>query len=472
MKRMLKIFYILCLLNDTICKTSIKLQYVSWRIDVEKKIIVVVDDHLKSSELYSSSLEVYLNVSVVLFNSIDQTKSFLENNIVDGIITRPKIGNLSSDKIIYERIKNVNKPIFLYVLGKSKLNIHEAKIFKYDFEISNLIRCIAVDLGVTPQSMASLEFDEYYPFNIKNIIKNLYLACDTFIKKEDVFIKLLSKNSSFSSEVFDILKNQGSDQVYVKAKDRLKFINSQLIHFQELLAEDKLSIEDEFILTNSAYKLIKRNVHEMNISTEVIITTEKCINIVQSIVKKIPSLEALYGTLRDSEDIDFNQMVTLCFICNHLIDNIEWGTSEQKVKLTFVSFFHNITLSSEHVLINDNESLNKMSKNKEEQIRVLSHALDAAKIVSRFKKIIPLGVDTIIKQHHGSVSGKGFNSFPQSISPLAIIFLVADEWVSNILRAQQNNHEITKNELMNNVKHKYKTLSFEKVINAFEKMVI
>lgn len=439
---------------------------------MEKKNIIVIDDHIKSSELYSSSLEVYLNANVTLFSSPEHARLFLDTNKVDAIITRSRIGNLNSDTIFYERIRSNKKKVFLYVLGKSKLSIHAAKIFKNNFEIPNLIKSIAKDLEVTPKSMASLELGEYYPFKTKNIIKNLCLVCNIFIKKDQEFSKLLSADNYFSPDVLSILNNQDCDTVYVKASQRLSFINSQLMFFQELLAEDELSVKDEFMLTNMAYKLIKSSVLEMNISPEIILTTERCIDTIQSIVQKIPDLNNLYETLKDSDDLDFNQTIILCFICNHLIENIEWGTNEQKIKLTFVSFFHNITLPSSYILINSNEALDRMNITKEEMKKVLKHALDSAKVVSKFKSKIPLGVDTIIKQHHGSLDGYGFNSFPQSISPLAIIFLVADEWVTHILKSQKNNYNITKHELMSIVKSKYKTLSFEKVIKAFEKINI
>ncbi len=438
---------------------------------MEKKKIVVIDDHIKSSKLYASSLEVYCNMEVTTFSHFDDSiANYLKENNFDAVITRPYIGDLKIDHTIYKLIESINKSIPLYILGKSKLSIHSAKIFRKDFEISDLIRTLAFDFDITPHSMANLDLGDFYSFKTNDIMRDLVLVCDIYIKKNDSYSKLLSKDSTFSTDIKNLLNNQNLDKVFVTAKERLNFINSQLIYFQELFAEDQLSINDEFMLSSNAYRLIKSNILEMNISTEVILTTEKCINTIFSLVQKISTLKELFKTLSKSENVDFNQTVMLCFFCNHIVGNVEWGTNEQKVKLSFVSFFHNITLPSEYVLINDNEQLEKMNLTIKQKKIVLMHALESAKLVSKFKKKIPFGVDTIIKQHHGAITGMGFNSFPQSISPLAIIFLVVDEWVTNILRAQGSNLALTKKELMNIVKKKYKTLSFEKVISAFEKI--
>lgn len=437
-----------------------------------QKCVVIIDDYEKFSSLYAASLEVYLNVNVLKFNKYSDAVEFLTDNFADVVISRSRISNENVDKKLLKFLRKKNQNTFLYIVGKSELDIYSAKNLNKNFEIPSLIKSVAKDLCITPQQMAALNVGEYFPFKVKDIVSNLALVCDIFINNGTDFNVILSKDSHFSGDVANILKHQQIDTIYVNSKDRLNFINSQLIYFQELFAEDAVSLSDEFSITNKAYKLIRQNIMEMNISPEIILTTEKCIDTIQSIVKKIKTLDELYEVVKDSSDLIFTQTIMLCFICNHLIENIEWGTNEQKIKLTFVSFFHNITLQPSTLLINDNQRLQAANLTPQDRKEVLNHALNAAKIVDKFKRNIPLGVDTIIKQHHGSRDGVGFNAFPQSISPLAIIFLVADEWVAAILRAQQKNLTITKKELMNIVKNKYKALSFEKVIEAFEKIKI
>lgn len=438
------------------------------------KTIVAIDNHEKTSNLYISSLEVYLDVKVLKFENYNDAKEYLNLNSdhIDVIIARSNINDMKIDKMVYSHIKKNNLNTFFYVLGPSKLNIHEVKIFKNNVEISNLIKNIASDLSISPEYMASLEVNDFYEFKFDNIMKDIVLVCDIYIKNNDEYTKVLSKESKLTKDVFSVLKNQNHNSIYVRSEKRLQFINSQLIFYQELFNEDEVSLKDEIFISNGAYKLIRNNILEMNISNEVITTTEKCISTIQSIVGKYSKLNDLFEGLESSNDMNFKQSILLAFMCNHLVDVIDWGTHEQKVKLTFVAFFHNITLNPEQILINNTEKLKNSSLSAESKKEILNHALNSARIVNDFKKVIPFGVDTIIKQHHGSVDGIGFNSFPQSISPLAIVFLVADEWVTHMLIAEQQNRKVNKEELMNIVKNKYRSLSFERVIEAFSKINI
>lgn len=441
---------------------------------VSDKKILVIDNHERISNLYISSFEVCLNVKVLKFQNYHESKEYLNScsDQIDVIIARSTIEEMNVDKMVYSQIKKNNVDTLLYVLGDSKLSIYDAKIFNDEVKIPSLIRSLAHDLSISPQHMASLDIGDFYEFKIDYIITDTVLICDLYVKNDEEYSLFLSKNDKLTVEVFSILRNQGHNSIYVRSEKRLKFINSQLIFCQELFSEDKMSLRDEIFISNSAYKLIRNSIMDMNISNEVITTTEKCIATIQSIVGQHSKLNSLFEELGSSKDVNFKQTILLAFICNHLIDVIEWGTHEQKVKLTFVAFFHNITLDSKHILINNSERLKRSNLSAKSKKEVLDHALNSARIVNHFKKVIPFGVDTIIKQHHGSVDGIGFNSFPQSISPLAIVFLVADEWVTNMLIADQQERKVNKDELMNIVRSKYKSLSFERVIEAFSKIKI
>lgn len=107
------------------------------------------------------------------------------------------------------------------------------------------------------------------------------------------------------------------------------------------------------------------------------------------------------------------------------------------MKLTFVSFFHNITLPSELIFINTTEELEAFGGPPSIKKKIEEHALDSAKILTKFKSRVPLGLETIIKQHHGARDGIGFDSFSQNISPLALVFLVADEWATLMLKSEK-----------------------------------
>ena len=438
---------------------------------MSKPTILIVDNHTKTSMLYASTFEVYLGANVVEQKDIDEAKNYLESFEPDIIVVRSRIEERKVDKVIADIIQKKNLKSQLYVIGTSDLSVHEAQVFSKDVEMNKLVYNLAKDLGVTAEDMANADVGMFYPFKLSNLVPGITLITSIYLKDEDNnFNVFMEKENKLHKEIFNILKLQKVDEVFVEAKDRLKFINSQIIFLSEYLAEDELSLKDRVFIANKAYKTVRESALRMQISPEVVSMTETCIHTMQTIVDQIPKLSQLMKTIEESSDANFNQSLLTSFICNHIIDNIEWGTQEHKVKLTFVSFFHNITLGPEFILINSNERLAQYNMSSKDRDKIMKHALQAAKIVSQYKSMIPMGVDTIIKQHHGSRDGIGFSPSPQSISPLALIFLVADEWITNILWAEDKGVRTEKNQLLNIVRNKYKTLSYEKIIAALEKI--
>lgn len=436
-----------------------------------KPTILIVDNHQKTSMVYASTFEVYLGAAVVEKSNLDDAIKYLESFSPDIILVRSKIGDRKADKVMLDLIKKSNLKSELFVVGTSDLSVHEAHIFSKDVEMKQLLTSIARLFNITAKDMAQINVGHYFPFKLSNLVPGLSLATGIYLKdKENNFSLFLDKENKLLKEIFNILKIQNVTEIYVKSEDRLKFINSQIMFLKEYLAEDELSLSERVFISNQAYKTVRENALRMQITPEVISMTETCIDTMQSILTKVPKLSELIKMLEKSAEENFQQSLLTSFICNHIIEHTEWGTYEHKVKLTFVSFFHNITLAPELILINSQEKMDQLLIPDKQKNEIMRHAIQAAKIVSEFKSRIPMGVDTIIKQHHGSRSGIGFSASPQSISPLALIFVVADEWVTAIMWAQKNDIKITKNQILNIVKNKYKTLSYEKIIRAMEKL--
>ncbi len=438
---------------------------------MSKASILIIDDHPKTAALYASTLEIYIGAEVIEKIDIDEALDYLESFEPDAIIVRAKIGERKTDKIIFDLIQKKNLKSKLFVFGSGELNMHQATLFPKEIEVKNVIATIAKELKITAKEMAQLDVGKFYPFKFSSLVAGLTLVCDIYIKNQQGDHTLfLPKENKLHNEIFNLLKLQNIHEIYVLATDRLKFMNSQLVYLVEFLAEDELNLKDRIFIANHAYKNVRDMALRMQISPEVVAMTETCIETIQSIVSKMPKLSELMQNISDASDKNFKQTLLISFICNHIISNIEWGTNEHKVKLTFVAFFHNITLDSNFVLINTQEKLDQANIPIKEKEYISKHALRSAKIVTLYKKIIPMGVDTIIKQHHGSRNGIGFSAAPQSISPLALIFLVADEWVTTIMSAEETGTIVSKDQLINIVRNKYKTLSFEKIINALEKI--
>ncbi len=152
---------------------------------------------------------------------------------------------------------------------------------------------------------------------------------------------------------------------------------------------------------------------------------------------------------------------------------MEWGSQEQQnillEKITMVSFFHDIHLEEERLLkIMDTKALKKANLTPNEKDLVMNHANKAALLIQSYPKL-PQGVDLIIKQHHGVSNGVGFPEFfTAGISPMAIFFMVIEDFVTQML--EQKDLSGIPNILIH-LKAKYELPTYRKVVTEIEGIV-
>jgi HD-GYP domain-containing protein (c-di-GMP phosphodiesterase class II) len=135
-----------------------------------------------------------------------------------------------------------------------------------------------------------------------------------------------------------------------------------------------------------------------------------------------------------------------------------------------VSFFHDIYLEEEKLLkIMDQESLRKANLTPRERDAVLNHANKAALLVQGYPRL-PQGVDVIIKQHHGVSNGVGFPEvLTAAISPMAIFFVVIEDFVTCIL---ENSESLNFTPILAHLKQRYQLPTYRKIVTEIEHMLL
>jgi uncharacterized spore protein YtfJ len=149
---------------------------------------------------------------------------------------------------------------------------------------------------------------------------------------------------------------------------------------------------------------------------------------------------------------------------------LDWGTPEQEEKLAFISYFHDIVLPNDKLArIHSKEEMRAANLSPQEKALVEKHAQMAGEIVHRFPKL-PMGVDAIIKQHHGQLNGIGFSDhYGANISPVAIVFILSEEVTRLMI---DNENEFNLFSAVKVLRRKFHTTRFKKIIDAIEKIPI
>jgi hypothetical protein len=438
------------------------------------KTILLVDNRPKASQLYSVGLEAYVGATVIECHNIDEAAEYLFSNAPRIVITRSPIEQRDIALKFAILIEQKKLETELIVLGTTKISSHQATLFDENVEVREVIKKCASILDVSARDMADQDVGNYYRIKINLLCAHLVLICSVYrmnIKGE--YIKFLDTGHKIHPEILMILSSSNEEHIYVEASDRLKFVNSLTVFLAERLADDNLSLEDSLLFANQGYRVVREAARKMMITPEIIQMTEANINTMTSIVNRMPKLKQMLQMTTKDVNVMFRHSLLTCYIASHIIDKMEWGNQEQKVKIAFVSFFHDISINEDaHVLVHTDEELERLDATQEQKINIKRHAINSAKILNKYYTSLPFGVETIVKQHHGSRDGVGFCSYPMSISPLALVFLVAEEWVGYILKAEALGAHLSKEEALDKIKLKYKGFSYQNIIKAIKHLSI
>jgi hypothetical protein len=129
-------------------------------------------------------------------------------------------------------------------------------------------------------------------------------------------------------------------------------------------------------------------------------------------------------------------------LLNKVVENKSWATTTIKEKLTYVAFFHDLSIQSDHLaIIHSEEELAHSNLSALEKKLVINHANESAKIIEKFS-YLPMGVATVVREHHGAKYGNGFtNILNSNIAPLSMVFIVIEDFVQGYLKLTDTNSE-------------------------------
>ena len=143
-----------------------------------------------------------------------------------------------------------------------------------------------------------------------------------------------------------------------------------------------------------------------------------------------------------------------------------------KAKLSYVAYFHNISLKNEDFMkIKTMEELKAADLQKSEDEMILNHAHLSASIVEKFP-MVPEGVGTIIKEHHGAKNGVGFpESLSICITPLSMMFLVVEDFVDEFLKVSEKPTKDDFERIFTKLNTRYTKLTYAQALNALIDMI-
>ncbi len=444
---------------------------------------ILISDNEVINSLYEVNLRAYVATNVTIKDSLSAAKDLIEHSPnIDVVICFRELNKKDNAiESFLEYLNDNSLRIPIIVLGEPAEKIGSTIIIKNKYDIKGLLRSVAKILEITAKDMAEREVPKFFPIPLKLFSQMNKSSCDIYYRaeKDDFefeYFKIIEKDADMDGSLEQYLR-AGVDHLYVDAGERLRFINEASKAVVTELDRDDLSTEDRMEITQQGMGIVAEDIFENEVvSEEVANISRACIQSIETVVSAVPKMKNLLKMLMENPgDYCYKHSVLTTYISSEIINNIDWGTDEQKSKVAFALFFHDIYLVPIYKkypdAISEEDLLFREDITDEDKEVVLNHAQKAGQLIKTFPKC-PMGADMIITQHHGMINGKGFaTNFKDDISPLSKIMIVAEDVAVSILSMykEEEKVKVDKSRIIERLERKYKNYTYKKVIAAFEK---
>jgi response regulator RpfG family c-di-GMP phosphodiesterase len=423
-------------------------------------LTLLVENNPKMIEIYLINLATYVGLEVIVAKNKTEALSILAGQPLDLIICRAKIGRDEVAMALGETLtsKAIRTPLFIIGHGLYPATAHGT--LPNGLDLRGVIKGAASALGITAQQMVDKRVEVDFPVPARYFEWINYPVCNVFSKD--------GKQLSAALEKLDRALWKNEDFLFVSKLDRLKIVNQITAELVGRLEDKELNPDESVQAGASNYALLSQKLLSLGLNEETIGLAQKSMVSLRRNVKAYPKLgNLIQRMLSNQAGYLYRHTQVVTYISLHIVRNIDWGTPEQEDKIAFISFFHDIALETDsQAEIHTKEELRTSMMPVREKSVVDKHAQVAAELVHKYPHA-PMGADQIIRQHHGMLNGIGFSDhFGANLSPMAIVFVVAEEFTRLILNKE--NGPFNSKELVRELRESFPTSRFQKIIDSLE----
>lgn len=443
--------------------------------------IIIIHDNKKISDLYETNIKAYTDQNTKVFSKAYHALKFMEQNSdYDIVITKKNTDDEACFEKVYKSpIIDTKKVLIICLSAVLKTELYPEVVFLDGaHDLKKVIKAVANKYNITAQMMASKDVGQYYPISVSLLVPNITYSTTLYIEDEDdegndIKTVFLEKGELLSQKKYKLIISSVFE-VYVSGMDRLAILNditNKLIHS---IRSNRLTKKERIMLTQTGFLQVQNAVGEYGIDKR---TTELAFETIDSMKRIVRSSNSLTKMIDDAfvdcESFKYRHSMMTMFIGTKIIEEAEWGSKELLNKLCFVAMFADISLNGDHLArIQSETELERSDYSDDEKELIRQHALLSAKIVSKVR-LAPLGVESIIKQHHGSRTGIGLRMETFNIAPVGLIYMISSEYSSVAISLKETNKKVSKKGFIEYLKVKYgKNPKFKEYIYYFEKINI
>lgn len=421
--------------------------------------------------IFTINLMTFVGLEIILASNEQDAIFILENNPkIDLIISKSAINDHDLVKKIDDFLVTSNLEIPLIIIGRSENIKMKHTNIKEGLELKPLIKSAAEILGVTASTMVELKVPKYFPIPI-NLFSDIDNAiCDIYKRINEKYQRIYSIESKIDNKDLENMIKEGVQHIYVPSENRLKcvsYINTKIL---TNMAKGNLEGPARIQVNENIMKHFKSTIQVEGFSTETIELANSAIESLENVAESEDQLGQLLKNLINNQTsylYRHGQLIT--FLAFHALEVLHWDNFDQKKKMAFVSFFHDILLTTDELgEIENKNDFNLATLSDKDKELVETHARLASELIKNMPTA-PIGTDSIILQHHGTRNGKGFVAhFGPNLAPLAIVFVVCEHLASKIIKQGKENIELDK--ILEELRMKFASSNYQKVLDTFKNL--
>lgn len=452
---------------------------------------ILISDHEFLTETLKVNLQSYLSCKVVTIQDVTVLKQLLTiDQTYDFILCLTSISKKDITKEVAKVHQQYIKNTPLIFLGHMNRVIANSHNLVNPFDILTIIRLVAKELKLSAQDLINRPSAEYIPVSLRLIAETSLAIDDLYWKNESLsepYVLIASHQESICEKIMT-WRAQGISVLYIKGQNRLRamgLLNKSLLNSLST-AIDKPEIEDVSIVEDSATVISEYFTDAESLSQlpeevriEIGQLALKTSELVSELTFKVPTtLNKMIELFQKSPSnfISRHSFLTTYFAIE-MIKSESWYSNQVNEKVCVLLFFHDIILlplyHRDNNLPHDEEALLSSSLLIDKQKQLVQwHPKLIAQMLEHVPGI-PLGLDQLIMQHHGTLNGSlGKDEIHDEVSMLAKVIVVAEAFVTELLNSQLPLSDDHKKVIITQLQKKFTKRSYFKLVKYLEKFEI
>ncbi len=435
------------------------------------KTTLIVENHSQFEDFLNINLYTWLGMNCLTAKNAKTAIELLQSgqDKIDFIICRGKMQHESTGESLLAYLNASGSKTPIQIIGEVIFNDYEnLSFFNSALDIKPIVQSAAKSLDITAQQMAQHAVPEFFPIPIQHFNLINFSTCNIYDQLPDGQFKVVFQaNEELDLIAIRELISIGKQELYVRKQARLSFVNFMNQEIAAKLELKEMHLDEQLLALNMSQQLLHSKIKHLGITQETIDLSKKNMKYMSAAAKTVPSLRKLLKKLlKNKSEYLFKHSQLLMFVSTHLLNNLDWVNEEQVQKLQFMAYWHDIALeNSEQAKIHNDIELKQGKFTTEEKKLIKNHAQIAATLISKYPNA-PIGVEQLIKQHHGTMNGVGFSEhYSQNISPMAIVFILSENLVDSIIK---NEKDFNLEAKISEMRERFSTQRFQKIIDVLE----